>query len=258
MRRYGRRARQGAGEADAFEFVTEAGAVVDRCDVERHFERHSAREHEAAQHVGRKSRPLLVGEERHDERAFGHDAVLLQRLGHFQPGQDSEIAVVAAARAHGVDVRARHDRCGEGIRSRSGGEHVADRVDGHARARGPASTTRPTRARGGRRRSGRAERCPTPPPARRSGRSHRVRRSVRAGGRGRYARRRRSWSIGHARSTGSSNPAISASAAQNASTAASKSSSPRSAVAVVGSPMWPSGPKSFDSHPKPTLPPKRT
>ena len=34
--------------------------------------------------------------------------------------------------------------------------------------------------------------------------------------------------------------------------------SPRSAVAMVGSPMWPSGPKSFDSQPKPTLPPKRT
>ena len=30
VRRYGRRARQRAGEADAFEFVAESGAVVDR------------------------------------------------------------------------------------------------------------------------------------------------------------------------------------------------------------------------------------
>ena len=100
----GRRAGQGAGEADAFEFVAEPGAVVDGGDVERHFERHPAGEHQAAEHVGRESGALLVGEERHDERPLGDDAVLFQRLGHFQPGEHAEVAVVAAAGAHGVDV----------------------------------------------------------------------------------------------------------------------------------------------------------
>ena len=58
--------------------------------------------------------------------------------------------------------------------------------------------------------------------------------------------------------TGSSNAAISASASQKASTACSNNSRPRSAVAGTGSPMWPSGPKSFDSQPNPTAPPNRT
>ena len=49
---------------------------------------------------------------------------------------------------------------------------------------------------------------------------------------------------------GSVNALTSTRAAPTAATAASNRSLPRSAVAPVGSPMCPLGPKSFDSHPK--------
>ena len=68
-----RRARLGPGVTDAHQLVAEHRAV-DRADRERLLERHAAREHEAAEHVGREPAALLVGEERDRERVLELDA----------------------------------------------------------------------------------------------------------------------------------------------------------------------------------------
>ena len=84
--------------------------------------------HEAAHHVGREAGALLVGEEPDGQRAGELEAGGLDRLDHLQPGEHAEVAVVAAARGHRVDVRAGHHRRLIG-RVWHPPDHVADRVD---------------------------------------------------------------------------------------------------------------------------------
>ncbi len=131
VRRPGR-ARQRADVADAVELVAEHGAV-DGHRVERHLEGQAAGEHEAAQHVGREAGALLVGEEGHGQRMGGLDPRADHGLEHLEAGEHAEVAVVAAAGGHGVDVRAGHDGRLEAI-ARPGAEHVADAVDLDAQA----------------------------------------------------------------------------------------------------------------------------
>ncbi len=67
--------------------------------------------------------------------------VSMHALDHLEPGEDAVGAVVAAARADGVDVRATHDG-GEIAPPRAGvaglnGDHVADAVDADVEAQIP-------------------------------------------------------------------------------------------------------------------------
>ena len=175
-----------------------------------------------------------------------------------KPAEHAEIAVESATGADGVDVRARSSPARASGRCRAGSPTtlpIASIATSRPRSRIQATTrSRPSRSA-----SVRARRAlPHSPfgPSIASDLAERIDSSeemlhvdselvqVRLGD--------------HAQRTGSSNRATSARASQNASTAASNRVAPRSAVATVGSPMWPSGPKSFDNHPKPTAPPKRT
>jgi hypothetical protein len=82
--------------------------------------------YQRAEHVGCEAR-LLVGEERDDERPAA-ETRRVQRLDRFESAEHAEIAVVAPAGAHRVDVRACHDRR-DVLGAASQSEHVADRVD---------------------------------------------------------------------------------------------------------------------------------
>ena len=62
------------------------------------------------------------------ERAAELETGGLDRLDHLQPGEHAQVAVVAAARGHGVDVRAGHHRRPIG-RVWHPPDHVADRID---------------------------------------------------------------------------------------------------------------------------------
>ena len=117
-----------AGPPDALELLAEHGAV-DGDDVERVLQRHAAGVHEAAEHVGGEPAALLVGEERNRQRAAGADAGVVEGAHDLQPREHAEGAVVAAPRADGVDVAARHDRVERGVGAGTGGDDVADAVD---------------------------------------------------------------------------------------------------------------------------------
>ena len=71
---------------------------------------------------------FLVGEEPDGQRPGELEAGGLDRLDHLQPGEHAEVAVVATARRHRVDVRAGHHRRLTG-RVWHLADHVADRVD---------------------------------------------------------------------------------------------------------------------------------
>ena len=102
-------------------------------DRERVLERHPAREHEAAEHVGREPAALLVGEERDRERPLELDARGDHRLDHLEAGEHAERAVEAAAGRDGVDVApGQHRRVGALGRPRA--DDVADLVDVDAQA----------------------------------------------------------------------------------------------------------------------------
>jgi hypothetical protein len=132
-----------ARPADPFELVAQHGAI-DGDDVEGVLQRHTTRVDEAAEHVRGEAAALLVGEEGHFEGAAGADARVVEGPHHLQPGEHSEGAVVAPTGADGVDVAPRHHRrqpvgvgAGAGaLRTRSGGDHVADPVDLHVEPQG--------------------------------------------------------------------------------------------------------------------------
>ena len=67
---------------------------------------------------------------------FGLDTVLSERLNDFQPGQDTQVAVVAPAGSDGVDVTTRHGRRAFEA-ARAYRDHVADPVDGDVKAEVP-------------------------------------------------------------------------------------------------------------------------
>ena len=125
-------ARVRAPVTDAVEFIAHDSAV-DPDDVERLLEAHATHVDEAAEHVRREAGALLVGEEGDGERVLGLDATLGQRLEHLEAREDAEVAVVATARAHRVDVAAGHHRWGVGAAGPHG-DHVADAVHGDVEA----------------------------------------------------------------------------------------------------------------------------
>ena len=130
-----RRARGRTPVADAVELLAHHRAVGAH-HVERLLQGHLAGVHQAAQHVGREPGTLLVGEEPHRQGPPGGDAGPLHRLHHLQSGQHAQVAVVAPAGAHGVDVAAAHHRrprLGPG----QGAHHVADAVDADLHAQVP-------------------------------------------------------------------------------------------------------------------------
>ena len=230
------------------ELVAEASIVVDGTDVERLLEGHATDIDEAAEHVRGEARALLVGEEADGDRVHRVDAALLECLDDLEPGEHAEVAVEAPAGRHRVDVRAGHHRGRRRVGARPGGHDVADGVDADVEPEvvHPPDDEVASRAISvGQRQPGTAllavrpldrpdlpeldDSRPQPIPV--------------------------NPEIVHLHS---SKAAISAKASQKAVTAAANSSAPRSAVAGTGSPMTPSAPKSSDSQPNETGPPKRT
>ena len=134
------RARHGPGVSDAGQFIAEASTVVDSRDVEGLLERHAADEHEAPEHVRCEAGAFLVREEGDDERPGRRHPVLLQRLDHLQPGEDTEIPVEATAGGDRVDVRSGHHRSRSRIGAGTGGDDVSEGVDRRPRVRGHASS----------------------------------------------------------------------------------------------------------------------
>ncbi len=129
--------------------------AVDRDRGQRFIQRQAARVHQRAQHVGREAGALLVGEERNDQRPPRDDAGGIERRDHLESREDAQIAVVAPAGAHGVDMRTGHHRR-ERLRAGAQAEHVADADRWRLRGRVRASSPRPDRARPCPRRSTRA------------------------------------------------------------------------------------------------------
>ena len=119
-----------ADVADPDKLVAEAGTVVHGGAVERLLERHPADVDEAAEHVRCEASAFLVGEEGDAHRPARRDAQRLQGLDGLEPSEHAQVAVETAARGDRVDVRPGHHCRGHGIRARSGGNDVADRVDG--------------------------------------------------------------------------------------------------------------------------------
>ena len=120
------------GIADAGQVLAHRGAVyADR--GQRILQGQVALVHQAAHHVRRKARAFLVGEERHRYRSFSDHARVVQGRDHFQPGQHPQVAVIAAAGAHRVDVRPRHHRR-TGLATSTQAHHVADAVHRHGQA----------------------------------------------------------------------------------------------------------------------------
>ena len=120
--------------ADPVQLVAEHDAVGVGA-VEGLLQRQAARVGHAPQHVGAEPGALLVGEEGHLDRSSGDDAGVVQRLDHLQPAEHAEVAVVAPAGGHGVDVAAGHHR-GEVFAPRPPADDVADGVDADLEAEG--------------------------------------------------------------------------------------------------------------------------
>ncbi len=125
-------ARRRAQVADPLQLVAQAGAV-DGDDVVGLLHAEATGVNEAAEHVGSEARPLLVGEKGHRHRTAGDYVAVVKRLQHLEAGQHPQVAVVDAARSHGVDVRPAHDRWPR-LPPRPGGDHIADGVHGNLEA----------------------------------------------------------------------------------------------------------------------------
>ena len=198
---------------------------------------------------------FLVREERHLERPRRRDAVLFQHLHHLETGEDTQVAVEAATGADRVDVRAGHHGCQVRIASGAGRDHVADGIDLdlHAQITHPADhEVTPGAVLVGQGEAGVAPFAMWPVDA--ADLTERV--DPRGDGRCRYAGRAgpdRPWSADREFESGDLGECLTEGVDGTV-----EQCGPVFGRAAVGSPMWPSGPKSFDSHPKPTAPPNRT
>jgi hypothetical protein len=121
-----------AAIADARKLIAQHRAV-DGLHRQRIVQPHAAGIDERAQHVGREARTLLIGEHRDGERAARRDAGIVEALNDLEAGEHAVIAVVAAAGAHRVDMRAGHDRR-HILLALAQGDDVADLVDPHVEA----------------------------------------------------------------------------------------------------------------------------
>ena len=225
------RARHGAGIADALEFVAEPRFVVGGAHIERFLERHAAHVHQASEHVGLEARTLLVGEEGNGDGPLGGNTSGRECFDNLEPGEHAEVAVEAATGAHRVDMRACHDRAGIGVGTAPHSHYVAHAIDAHRHTEivHPTHHQIATEAIGiGERQAGRAPFT--------VGAVHSTDGAefVEAGAQALDIDTQRRSLAAH---RPKSNAAISRSASPNARTAPSNSSAPRSAVAVVGSPM---------------------
>jgi hypothetical protein len=127
-------ARGGTRVADAQELVADP-RPVDADGAEHLLDAEPADERERTHHVGGEPGALLVGEERHCERARRCPAALLDGLDDLEAREHAEVAVVLPAGSHGVDVRSGHDRgaC-PGV---PGADDVADRIHRDVEAQVP-------------------------------------------------------------------------------------------------------------------------
>ncbi len=89
--------------------------------------------HQAAHHVRSKACALFIGKGHHLQRTIQLHIGIIQAGHHFQSSQHAQIAVVASASSHGIDVRTRHDR--RHIQTASAcPDNVADLINLHTHA----------------------------------------------------------------------------------------------------------------------------
>ena len=224
-------ARHGAGIADAFEFFTEPRLVVGGAHIERFLERHAAHVHQAPEHVGLEACTLLVGEEGNGDGPLGGHTSGSEGLHHLEPGEHAKVAVETATGAHRVDMRTRHHRAGIGVGTAPHGHHIANPIDTHRHTQVVHPTHHQITTQSIRVGERQAGRTPFTVGAVHSTDGTEF---VEAGAQALDVDTQRRSLVAH---RPKSNAAISRSASPNARTAPSNSSAPRSAVAVVGSPM---------------------
>jgi len=82
----------------------------------------------AAQHVRSETGAFFVGEDADGDRTVGGDPGGPEYFDHFQTGEHTEVSVVAAASADGVDVGAAHDRRAIDLTGHRG-DHIADGIN---------------------------------------------------------------------------------------------------------------------------------
>ena len=102
------RTRRGAAVTDRLEFLAEDGSI-DGDNVEGFLERHVTDVDQASQHVWGEPGALLVGEEADSNRPLWCHSSFEQGLHNLEPGQYSEISVVAPTCSDCVDMAASHN-----------------------------------------------------------------------------------------------------------------------------------------------------
>ena len=225
--------------------------------VERLLERHPADVHQAAEHVGREPGALLVGEERHRDRVASVampccSSVSITSSPASTPRLPSKRPPVRTVSMCEPVIT------GAAVGSRPGarGDDVADRIDARRRGRGRASSRPPGRGPRGRRRSSASRAQPRSP----FGPMHGADLAERLDARPRAGRCRSAASL----------PVVIVSdrSRTRRSRPAPRRTPSTAAVEQLGAALGRGerriadvrrrAPKSLDSHPKPTLPPKRT
>ena len=125
-------ARLGAQVADPLELVDQTDAVLVPGVVgvlEGDLAGHDA----AGDHRRLKTRPLLVGEDRQGHGVPRPELLVVEGADHLETAEHAELAIVAAARRHGIHVRAHHHRWERG-RARPLTEDVPHLIHGDREA----------------------------------------------------------------------------------------------------------------------------